>query len=134
LIPVSGPAARLCQAGRERLGHVALRSTAGRFRGVAAPTQTGDQRAAPVLRKILLAPDATPYARTCAATALKKLGHDDGIAALIDLLKAEEMRSDSPWYSSTLMTLTGQQLPATYEAWHKWWVEEGSKPPAPEQP
>jgi hypothetical protein len=94
----------------------------------------GDQRGAPILRKILLAPDATPYARTCAATALHGLGHDDGIAALIDLLKAEEMRNDWAWYGSTLMTLTGQQLPATYEAWHKWWAEQGSKPGAPGQP
>jgi HEAT repeat protein len=93
----------------------------------------GDERGAPVLRTILLAPDATGYARTCAATALNKLGHDDGIAALIDLLKAEEMRSDWAQYGSTLMRLTGQQLPATYEAWHKWWVEEGSKSPAPGQ-
>ena len=52
---------------------------------------------------------------------------------LIGLLQAEDMMGNWGWFAATLAALTGQQLPETYEAWHKWWAAQGSKPLAPGQ-
>ena len=87
-----------------------------------------DQRAVPLLDKWLHDPNSDSEIRMGAALGLGKLGHNEGIPVMIDLLQQDATRSYRGDVMMTLQQLTGQKIQAEYyEPWHAWWEAEGKR-------
>jgi len=93
-----------------------------RYLGAALGT-SGDERAVPALRKLLTDP-ADVYINTWAAAGLHKLGKNDGVPALIELLRSGKADGEIPNVVSTLSDLTGEKF-RDRQDWINWWDREG---------
>jgi hypothetical protein len=85
----------------------------------------GDQRAVPVLLKLLRDPDSNSLTKLGAAVGLGKLGRKDGIAVLIDLLQRDEMKGMRGNIYAALEELTGTKRREDPDEWQAWWQKEG---------
>ena len=85
----------------------------------------GDERAIPVLLRLLSDEDPDRFIRIWAAGGLGDLHRKDGVPVMIDLLDWSEQHRCSGNVIEVLRQLTGQDLGPGIRAWQRWWEKEG---------
>ena len=91
----------------------------------AALAKYRNEKAVPVLLKLLHDPDPDHFIKIWAANSLGELGHNEGIPVMIDLLKLEETRTYRGNIVGVLEKLSGKQYREDWSEWHNWWEKEG---------
>lgn len=84
----------------------------------------GDVKAVPALKKLLYV-DKEREVKVSAAAGLGKLGRNDGVPILIDMLQENSGWRFRRRVAQTLAGITEQNFGVNYKKWHDWWEEEG---------